>query len=203
MISTQFHTAIVHLLQPLFEVVGLDDASKEFLRESIVFHAKTGLTILGQYRRLYSSLYQSPLQLFCMVHLGDAMIKFTKDDTSFPAADVVRFCMDVLEEAKIGSSICGPLQQMFGSAALELGVPMPDDLKLEIRRCSKHSPEELLIACTRVTFKQPITQILPMLDSSLVVDFPEVWQKMSANRLGGQRSREKDHSLRIVSLLNS
>lgn len=138
-----------------------------------------------------------------MVHLGNAMITFTKNDTSLPAADVVRFCMDVLEEAKIGSSVCGPLQQMFGSAALELGVSMPNDLKLAIHQCSKHSPEDLLIACTRVTFKQPITQILPMLDSSLAVDFPEVWQKMSANRLGGKRSREKDHSLRIESLLNS
>ena len=203
MISTQFHTAIVHLLQPLFEVVGLDDASKGYLRKTITFHARTGLTILGQCRRLYSSLYQSPLQLFCMVHLGDAMIRFTKGDPSFPAADVVRFCMDVLEEAKIGPSICGPLQQMFGSAALEMGLTMPDDLKHMIHQCSKYSPEDLLIACTRVTFKQPITQILPMLDASLVEDFPEVWQKMSATLLGGKRSKEKDQSLRIESLLNS
>lgn len=149
-----------------------------------------GLDLLKLYRTHFSYKYQSPLQLFTTVHISDASIRFDRDSPS--TADTIRFCLESLQEAKAGYSIAGPLQQMFCNSMAEYQVPIPDDLVEVIHASSECEPENLLDACTRLTYKQPLKQILPNLDQNLGVDFVQLCEEAA-----------RKNSMKIDSLLNS
>ena len=149
-----------------------------------------GLDLLKLYRLHFSYQYQSPLQLLSTVHICDTSIRFDRESPS--TADTIRFCLESLQEAKVGYSIAGPLQQMFWISMAEYQVPIPDDLIEAIRASSECEPEHLLDACTRPTYKQPLKQILPNLDKNLGVDFVQLCEETA-----------RKNSMKIDSLLNS
>lgn len=148
-----------------------------------------GLDLLKLYRLYFTYQYQSPLQLFSTVHICDSSIRFDRENPSI--ADTIRFCLESLQEAKVGYSIAGPLQQMFCLSMAEYQIPVPDDLVEAIHASSECEPEHLLDACTRPTYKQPLKQILPNLDKNLGVEFVQLCEEVA-----------RKNSMKIDSLLN-
>ena len=197
--------ALLQLFQPLLHLDKYYRASHDYLQGLVLKHAKIGLALLVQYRDAYSFRYLSPILLFCIVHICDVLVRYGNKGAS--AIDITRFCLESLEEAKVGYPLAGPLQKMFRLALDDYSISLPDELERLCGPAAKYGPEELLNACTRPSYQQPIMQMLPNLEPSLAQDFMDDWQKLCEER--PQQSRPVDipesarqHSMHIDSLLN-
>ena len=156
---------MIQLLQPLLQLDHLDPDSYKQLLLVVVNYAKMGMKLLTQYKSIYTNSYLSPLQLFCLVNLSDAVVRFDgHDDVTMKT---VEFCLTSLEEAKVGYPVAGSLQKMFRVALTDYNIRVSDELERMIRVSARMAPEELLEACTRPTYKQPITQILHNMEANL------------------------------------
>lgn len=115
------------------------------------------MDLMLQYQRMYTAVYQSPLQLFVVVHICDALVRLDGGNES--TSEVTRFCLETLQDARISYALAGPLQRMFCLALEEYGVPLSDDMKQLAESFSQYGPEEMLEACTRITYRQPSSQL--------------------------------------------
>lgn len=134
------------------------------------------------------------------------MVGYGSQDVS--TIEAARFCLESLEEAKVGYPLAGPLQRMFRLALDDYNVLLPDELERMCGPSSKYGPEELLNACTRPSYQQPIVQLLPNLDKGLAQDFMDEWQKLCEERPQQNRpvefsGQEKQMSMQITSVLNT
>lgn len=200
---------MIELLQPLLSLHYFYQESYEQLVRFVVDHAKRGVELLTQYKSIYTNFYLSPLQLFCMVHLCDVVVRYDGHGGTTPRT--VEFCLTSLEEAKVGYPVAGPLQQMFRHSLTEYKIPIPKDLEGILAGVSARiGPEELLDACTRPTYKQPITQFIPNMEADLGQRFMDGWQRIAEGKsaeppLGevfGSGSYGRRTGLAIGSLLN-
>ena len=112
----------------------------------------------------------------------------------------IRFCLSSLEEAKTGYPLAGPLQKMFRVALSEYQIPIPRELERMMGSTLRLNSEELLKVCTRMTYRVPISQLLPSMDSDLSQQFVEEWQKFG-DRVGSSKGKLK--SMDIGTMLNS
>ena len=201
--SIQYHTAIIQLLQPLLHLDHCDPESYKQLLWVVVNNAKTGMELLTQYKSIYSNCYLSPLQLFCLVHLSDALVRYDGHGDATPRT--VEFCLTSLEEAKAGYPVAGPLQKMFRVSLTEYRIHVSDELERMIRVPARMAPEELLDACTRPTYKQPIAQITHNMEADLGQGFMDGLQRLAEVPLEespGSGSNSKGKRMEIRSLLN-
>lgn len=200
--SIQYHVAIVQLLQPLLHLDHFYQESYKQLVWIVVNHAKRGMELLTQYKRIYSNFYLSPIQLFCLVSLADALLRFDGHGDTTPKT--VEFCLTSLEEAKVGYPIAGPLQRMFRLSLTEYRIPVSDKLERMIGASARIGPEELLDACTRPTYKAPMAQIMPNMEPDLGQAFMDAWQHMELplGENSGSGSKGKGKRVEIDSLLN-
>lgn len=167
------------------------------------------MELLTQYKDTYTNFYLSPLQLFCLVHLCDAVVQYDGHGDTTPR--MVEFCLVSLEEAKVGYPVAGPLQKMFRLSLAEYSIPVPKELERMIGVSARIGPEELLDACVRPTYRQPIAQLLPNMEVGLGQDFMNGWQGIVESRsveqpLGenfGSGSYGRGKRLAIDSLLNA
>ena len=175
--SIQYHTAITQLLQPLLHINNRHQESHEQLVGLIVSHAEIGVELLTQYKSMYTNFYLSPLQLFCLVHLCDVVVRYDGHGNTTPR--IIAFCLTSLEEAKVGYPVAGPLQKMFRLSLTDYGIPVADGLERMIGVSARLGPEELVDACTRATYRQPLAQMTPQMDSELGPDFMNGWQHLA------------------------
>lgn len=204
----QYHTAMIQLLQPLLHLDDFYHESYKQLVRVIVEHAKTGVELLMQYKRIYTNFYLSPLQLFCLIHVCDVVVRYDGHGDTTPRT--VEFCLVSLEEAKVGYPVAGSLQKMFRLSLAEYSIPVPRELERMIGVSARIGPEELLDACTRPTYKQPIAQLLPNMEAGLGQNFMNGWQDIAESRsaelpLGEKLDSEsygRGKRLAIGSLLN-
>ena len=167
----------------------------------LVYHARCGLEILEHSRRLYTPRYQTPLLSFCVLHLGDALIR--RSPQSPPASEVVVFCLEMLAKTSVGFAIRGPLSSLLRETANECGIPLPNDLDDRVGEPVDYSIDNILDACTRLTYTQPTEQILRHLDSAIAIDWAAEWQKQVVeNPSGRHRLSASGHHMAIESLLN-
>ncbi|KAL9607656.1 MAG: hypothetical protein Q9167_007452 [Letrouitia subvulpina] len=197
-----FHTAVIQHINPMLECGHFTGENLERLREIVVYHAQGAIETLEHYRQLYSTRYLMPLMAFCIVHVGDALVRHSPNQP--PAADVVEFCLRLLDEAGVGFPICGPLQELFRRTAVECNVPMPKT----VDHTGRYGMDDILDACTRLDYKQPLDQSVRHVDSRVAQDWPEVWEAVvnSPERpealASSRRYSKGDSVLPIDSLLN-
>lgn len=203
--SIQYHTALVNLFQPLLHLNEHHQSSHDCLRNLVIHHSRQALVYLSRYKKMYTFVYQSPLQLFCIVHICDALVRYSPTDDM--TSDIVRFCLESLQEAKTSYHIAGHLQKMFRLALARLRTPFPDDLEKLMGSSSRYGPEELLEAVARISYRPPIEQLLPNMEPKLGQDFVREWQKRADEQLIARPHLEpkEDNNKRIEinSLLNS
>ena len=206
--SIQYHAAILQLLQPLLHLDQRDQESYRQLVWFVVNHARTGIELLVEHKTLYTNFYLSPLHLFCLVNLSDALVRYSDlDDANFRT---VEFCLTSLEEAKLGYPLAGSLQKMFRQSLTEYRIPVSDELERMIGASVRLGPEELLDACLRPTYKQPFAQIIPMMEADAGQGFMDGWQRIAEGKSAklpldgspGSGSSGKGKTMEIGSLLN-
>ncbi|KAL8727169.1 MAG: hypothetical protein Q9166_006206 [cf. Caloplaca sp. 2 TL-2023] len=202
--------------QPLPHVLFLhecfDGPNSQELRRLIIQHAQSGVEILEHCRRLYSTRYLMPLLSFCIVHLGDALIRYSPHDPL--AANMVEFTFGLLQQASVGFPICGPLQELFRRTAIECGAKLPPHIDEIIGPFGAYGVDDILDACTRLDYKQPTDQSVRHVDTNIGVEWAHKWEEIVNNpdRPAAPPSTRKmsvsssssasDQHLRIASLLN-
>ena len=132
------------------------------------------------------------MHLFCLVHLCDAVVRYDAYDEA-TRTECIHYCFTSLEQAKVGYPLAGPLQKMFRLALSDYKIPISDELERIIGASARIGPEELLEACTRSSYVQPILQILPNMEPGLGQDFMDRFQEAFEGRLA-QHSQEETSS---------
>ena len=189
---------MVNLLQPLLQLGSSDKASLDQIWNVLVRHAKTGVELLYRYQITYSDHFVTPLQLFCLVHLCDALVRY--DGQGEATGQATHFCLRALEEAKTGYPVAGPLQKMFRTALTEYQIPVSRELERMMSSTLRLGAEELIKVCTRPTYRLPFSQLLQNTKKDLSQQFVEEWQRFEDNR---QRiPKERQNCMDIGAMLN-
>jgi len=117
---------------------------------------------------------------FCLLHLSDAIISYSPQDP--PARETVKFCLQTLQEARAGFGLCGPLQLLFRQRAEEYGVRIPEQLGELTESFSYYAMDDILDACTRLTYAEPLDQIMHYIDPAIAKDWSVEWEKQIIGR---------------------
>lgn len=186
---------------------NLDRQSYEQLQRLVVEHGKLGIQLLHQYGNDYSNCYMSPLQLLCLVQLCDTVIRY--DDVGDTTPQTIQFCLSALAEGMGSYPVAGRLAQMFRHSLAEYNLSIPKEFESLIDKLGEYDSDELLDTCTRLTYRQPIAQILLNMQDNTAQEFIARWQHRSSKWAASEgRSRASSalsgngKRMEIGSLLN-
>lgn len=111
--------------------------------------------------------------------------------------------MSVLQETRAGFEICGPLQELFRRTAVECDVSIPSVLDQMMEPRSSYDMDDILDSCTRLSYTQPLDQILHHIDTSIVDEWEFQWNELIDLAEGDDRNgSNRDRYMHIDSLLN-
>lgn len=192
--SVQYHTALVQLFRPIIHGNLFAENDQAELRRIVVFHARSGVEPLGHAQRLYSARYFLPLVSFCLVHLCDALLSYSTQEP--PAAETMAFCLQALQQNRAGFALCGPLQSLFIQRAKEYGVRTPKHLDKLVDTIDDYAVDDILDACTRLSYVEPFDQIMRYIDPAIAQEWNKEWEIQIIGRKGN-----REH-LQIGNLLN-
>ncbi|KAF2835215.1 hypothetical protein M501DRAFT_1019993 [Patellaria atrata CBS 101060] len=189
-----YQVALCHLFRPLVKSKHMSPQSIAHLRNLILESAQKGLRIFQRSRQLFSNRYQTPFQAFCIVHLCETILAIGNERRGEREA-VIRLCLESLGEALEGFHFVGALQAMFCQTVEDLNLELPENLSELMRGRTEYGPEELLDACERVTYAQPVDILLGRLDASISEQLEHNWQRFIENRGSGSGAEELEDSL--------
>ena len=197
----QYHTALVQHFNPLLHCGFFSDGDLAELRQIVIFHARSGLEPLEHSRRLYSARFSMPLMSFCLVYLCDVLVRHSP--LAPPAAEVTKFCLEVLHQTRPGFALCGPLQSLFHQTALEYGVQLPPQMRGTIDSFNHYIVDDILDASTRLSYSQPLDQILHRIDSEIAEHWSGEWERQIKSRKGKvRRQSSSGRYLQVANILN-
>ncbi|MCJ1437836.1 hypothetical protein MMC27_007223 [Xylographa pallens] len=196
----QYNVAIIQLLAPLVASGYFREEEDRHIRNTLTNHARNGLNLIAHGNRLYSSRYGMPITAFCLLHMGDALIQYSMDESLAP--NVVTFCLDILQQNRAGFPLCGPLQQLFRQNAKDRGIEPEQDIKTMVGPDDRYGVDNILDACTRLEYSQPVDQIKRYIDRNIGGNWTEEWNKQM-DQQRPRRPSTADRSMQITSLLNS
>ncbi|KAI9704773.1 MAG: hypothetical protein M1836_006553 [Candelina mexicana] len=199
----RYFAALVVLFRPLLAIKKLSTGTRRHIEDVTIENAQFGVELLKIYRTQYSCRYQPALQNFSLLHLCDILVRYGPAPTN---TEAVSFCLEVLKEAaddRGGFAVCGPLQETFRQTAIECGVPLPDNIR-ELMGPADYGFDDILDACTRHTYAQPVDQIVENVCATFDEDFSEEWRKLIENRSSQEMRVNTDTGryMQIDSLLN-
>ena len=186
---------------PLLYSNLFSDPDANELRRMIIYHARLGLEALEHSRRLYSTRYQMPLLSFCILHLGDIVVRQLPDD--LPASEVVVFCLEMLARTKAGFAVCGPLSFLFRKTAAEHEIPTPPNISNKVSLQDAYDMDDILDACTRLAYAMPLDQTFRHIDRDIASEWAGEWDRQivqAGKRV--HRSSTSERYMQISALLN-
>ena len=203
--SVQYHTVLVQLFIPLLQDHIFTGEAKTTLHRMVAHHARSGLEPLQHIRRCYGTRFLSPCIIFCLVHLCDTLFKYSPEAP--PVDHTIEFCLDALDQANAGFPLCGPLQALFCGELENNGLGLPDPLRQKYKGINeKYTLDEVLDACTRYQYIQPVEAILRFFDPAVARDWNSEWEAQVVKRRRAAIPGIPDasgHTMQISSLLNT
>ncbi|KAL8934880.1 MAG: hypothetical protein Q9216_005689 [Gyalolechia sp. 2 TL-2023] len=205
-LHVQYHVAVLQHLTPMLQSGYFAGPNLHELQGLVIKHAQQGIEIMEHARRLYSARYLTPLLSFCVVHIGDALVRYSPHEP--PGSDVVEFCLGLLQQASVGFAICGPLQELYRRTAYECGVQLPANIETITGQLGSYGMDDILDACTRLDYKQPVDQSIRHIADNIAEEWPSTWERVvngpgrPASPSSTRKSPTGEQSLRIKSLLN-
>ncbi|KAI9750970.1 MAG: hypothetical protein M4579_006230 [Chaenotheca gracillima] len=208
-----YHTAIVQLFRPL---VPVEADTKGEMRPSpralCLESARIGRHLLEQYRNLYTFRLQSRLQVLCMVHICDCLVRF---GTRSEAEDAASFCMRALDESGPSHGVCGPLQELFRHMVVQSGIELAVPATDAASNTTSFTLDEIMDACTRLTYAQPVEQVRRRLSPEFIEKWNEESMQLNSptdvtladeqrrrSTASAEMERERERSMGISSILN-
>ncbi|KAH8656216.1 hypothetical protein BGZ60DRAFT_385086 [Tricladium varicosporioides] len=158
-----YYSAVVQLLRPLLDFDGFPTA----LVEDVIWnHAQQGLHLLDDhYRTQYTCRYQPVLQMFAVLHLTDLIARFFPGgkDGGKDGPEAIQLGMDILMQSRAGFPVAGPLQEMLRRTAQQCSIRLPRNLGDTLTPSPPpkqiYRMDDLIDACTRPTYCQPVEDI--------------------------------------------
>ena len=172
--SLQYYTALTELFSPLLGCFD-DRALNEEFRSLILANAREGRAIIRKSLDMGICRFHTPPMIFCVVHVCDAIARCSVDHSE--RVDAAVLCLEALESNRLGFKISGPLLQMFHIQLDEYGVELPAETEDRYGRREQFSMEEVLDACTRLSYIQPSGQLVRWIDPSFQHDWRDEWQR--------------------------
>jgi len=170
-----YNSSVIQLLRPLLE---LESFHSPVVEETIWNHAQHGLFLLDEhYRVQFSCRYQPVMQMFAVLHLSDTIARFFPggiEGRSKDGPEAIQFGLEVLMQSAAGFPVANPLQEMLRREAKECSIRLPQSFDLMVS--SKRPPhvyrvDELIDACTRPTYTQPIDELVSRYMPSFSADW--------------------------------
>lgn len=160
---------MVSLFRPLVGVEHFTGSVTQVDPESLAMHnAQEGLVLLKQYQTIFTCRYQPQLQMLCLIHLADFLVRFGAPRVAQEAA---LFCLESLKESRVGYAVCGPLQELFQRTLIECGIPILNELAEAASPVSDFCLDEVMDACTRLSYTQPVEHIRRRLAPNIAEDW--------------------------------
>lgn len=191
----QFHTALVQLFRPLVYGHFFSDSDQAELKRILIFHARSGVELLGHVQRLYTARYSLPVMSFCLVQLCDALLSYSPKEP--PASETVTFCLQIFQQTRSGFALCGPLQYLFCQRAKECGVSLPEELEEIVDSFEDYAVDGILDVCARLSYTEPLNQIIRYIDPNIAKEWLGEWETQIVGRKRGERD------LQITNILNN
>ncbi|KAL3418448.1 Nitrogen assimilation transcription factor nit-4-like protein 2 [Phlyctema vagabunda] len=197
---TLYDSSIVQLLRPLLDLEGFPVHDVD---EIIWNHSQHALFLLNErYRIRYTCRYQPVLQMFALLHVTDVIVRFFPYPSEIFGASqkdgkqAIEICLRCLMDSHAGFPIAGPLQEMVRRTADECSVQFPENLAELIEPLTSpkqaYRIDDLLNACTRLSYTQPVTEIHQRYSPSLNLE----WTAESG-AFGFRTSNEQGRKLEV------
>jgi hypothetical protein len=183
-------------------------------------HAQEGLFLLDEhYRTQYTCRYQPVLQMFSILHLVDVIARFFPggiEGGSKDGPEAIQFGLETLMQSRSGFPVAGPLQEMLRRTATECSIRLPRnmvDLMVSPRPPKQiYRMDDLIDACTRATYTQPVAEIHskygPSFSADWAIDgvffgFQEPASGATRLRVPSAEERGAQSLMQISNLLNT
>lgn len=85
-----------------------------------MYHARYKLESIEHLRRLDATRYQTSFISFCVLHLGDTLLRYSPTDLA--TSNVVTFYLEMLSKTSVDLVVCGPVLALFRETVQELDV---------------------------------------------------------------------------------
>jgi len=148
------------------------------VEETIWKHAQDGLFLLDEhYRTQFSCRFQPVLQMFAVLHLSDTIARFFPggiEGKSKDGPEAIQFGLEVLMQSAAGFPVAGPLQEMLRKEAKQCSIRLPKsfDLMVSMKPSQQvYRIDDLIDACTRPTYTQPLDELIPRYVPSFAADW--------------------------------
>jgi hypothetical protein len=212
-----YSNTVIHLLRPLLDFEGFPSP---LIEEIIWGHAQQGLFLLDEhYRTQYTCRYQPVLQMFAILHLTDLVARFFPggiEGGSKDGPEAIQFGLEALMQSRAGFPVAGPLQEMLRKSAKECSIRRPvdptDSMAAPALPRVIYRIDDLIDACTRPSYTQPIKEIhlryLQSLSADWVVEgaalgFLEPGSGVRRLRIPSAEERGAQSLMQIRNLLNT
>jgi len=169
-----YSNTVVHLLRPLLDLEGFPSPLVE---EIIWTHAQQGLFLLDEhYRTQYTCRYQPVLQMFSILHISDLVARFFPggvEGGSKDGPEAIQFGTEALIQSRTGFPVAGPLQEMLRKTAKECSIRFPMNEIMAVPKLPRgiYRIDDLIDACTRPSYIQPVNEIHSRYLPSISVDW--------------------------------
>ena len=150
-------------MNPIAQSGLFGGAQLQEIRKIIATHALQGLGHIQRATRLYTARFHMPILSFCCVHLADAAIVYEHHR----GPEALQIAMNALQETRAGFDLCGPLQELLRQRAVACNIQIPSSISPLLGSLSHFGMDEILDACTRLSFTQPLKQILSHFDGEV------------------------------------
>jgi hypothetical protein len=154
--------------------------------------------------------------MFTLLHLADLVARFFPggiEGGSKDGPEAIQFGLEALTQSRTGFPVAGPLQDMLRKTANECSIRFPmDEIVTAPRPRGIYRIDDLIDACTRPSYTQPINQIhlryLPSVSADWVAEgaalgFLEPGYGAKRLRIPSAEERGAQSLMQIRNLLNT
>ncbi|PMD47099.1 hypothetical protein L207DRAFT_522551 [Hyaloscypha variabilis F] len=210
-----YSNTVVHLLRPLLDLEGFPSP---LIEEIIWTNAQQGLFLLDEhYRTQYTCRYQPVLQMFSILHISDLVARFFPggvEGGSKDGPEAIQFGTEALIQSRAGFPVAGPLQEMLRKTAKECSIRFPMNELMAVPKSPRgiYRTDDLIDACTRPSYIQPVNEIhsryLPSISVDWVAEgaglgFIEPGTGARRLRVASEEERGAQSLMQIRNLLNT
>lgn len=115
--------------------------------------------------------------MFAVLHLSDTIARFFPggvEGRSKDGPEAIQFGLEVLMQSAVGFPVAGPLQEMLRREAKACSIRLPKSFDLMVSTKPAYPAyriDDLIDACTRPTYTQPLNELIPRYVPSFSADW--------------------------------
>lgn len=190
---------MVQLLQPLLALEGFPT---EDLQDIVWAHARQGRLLLNKhYQSRYTHDFQSPFQMLAALHLIDVVarpIPRERGQSNALGSEAILLGHRILSQSLPRVPVAGPFQEMLRKTAINCGITSSNRDEKQLQNNNSYREDDLIDACTRHTYAQPVEAIQKRYSPSFSAD----WASHGA-LFGFQPTNPSDTSSDLASIEGS